>query len=1460
LAASVVGTFTLIDRASGPMKRMENQAERTDKAIRSAGDALDDIGTSKQLHQMEATERQIRDVGREQRTTTRTTRDLGSSWNRFGRDSDRLGDKLFRLGGILTGIQKAFMALKLPVIAAGIVALVQAVGALAGGAVALLPKVLDLGGALGGVLTPLVGMGVAGATVTLAFKGLGDAIGGDAEAMKKLTPEARKFVNVVKEMRPVGRGIQRAAAGGLLPGLGDALQQLRRGAPLARRLVGGMGRELGGVAQRAAGAFTEPGFLRDFEKLGRQGTSIMGKLGDALINVVQALRHVAVEARPFTNWLTNTILRWTEGWKESAKLGRETGRLERYFNRAKQALRLFGRIAENLWDTFRGLGRAARPLGEDLWRSADRATKRWADFTNSVTGQAELRNYFNSLKEPLHAMFGLVGDIGKALFRLSDEPGLTQVLESLRGAVPYIESLFRNIGSTLGPALADVLVQIIRLIDNLFGAGGLGPVTPVLKAFEMILNVVNILLEKIPGLASLLSFGIAVLAIDRLLAKFGQMIAGLGGVTAAATRANAAMAGMGAGAMAAPGFFGGPLGRRARGVPTPGGRGRVPGTVGGGVAGGVGMASPAAWGYGAAAAGGAAGRLRDIPGRVRGFFAPQGPQAAIRPLAGGPAAAVEAGASRSMTALNTLGRGLGGFARAAWPVAAFFAATGAITTPGGPGQRLKGALSQATMGIVPPPPTKDENIQKGREEAMGWLKELPQAPTTERAARGPIAEINRRLAGMEREEVTAPWYKQTGASIIGIGEPHKELESEAEFQARRAQIGAAKQPYIQQAQVAGSAEGTRVAADFQKAFTIRLRQGETPAKALATEIQHMPDQLKKLGPTGQMVMQQNMLSWAQGLAKQSPELRKIVDKMGDQIERRYRRMGKHVEVVNGRILQGTQKEWKGIHRAITTEAEAARQEASKAFTDLQREAVGSLVAMGYDRAGAKAYIAGRESGQVPARADPATAIVGGHLDPHFTRPRGGGRGKPGKRGRGGAQGGRIGGTTRQDVVPIEGMAAPGELIVNQHTEQRLDRMLGLYGTSLGREVAGESRRHSEAVERNAARGGRTARNRPATGVGPGATGGMSAALALARRLGLSASEGPGTPSGVPSSGHASGSLHYSGLAYDVSGSAAAMRRYFMKALRQLTGINELFYDPMGYYIDEGSRHAGQMGGHSDHVHIGFFASGAGGGGALAGGAGTAGVAPVPVPKLGRRRTKLRGLPGAASQAAMDLTRGALQKRLNKAGGAGAPGGAGAVGGGVNAWLTQALQITGQYSRANLRLLRGRAMQESGGDPNAINRWDSNAAAGNPSQGLLQTIPSTFNAYKLPGYNQITNPVHNAIAAIRYMMARYGHIVGPGGGGYAKGGRVPFAGWYAGGGSLTAGRPTLVGVGDGPVPERVSVRPVGSRGGGGGVTIQSMKIENHRPGDVRRQIKREVNQAFDELGRELAVGPDGSERS
>ncbi|MGH1685368.1 tape measure protein [Enterococcus lactis] len=116
------------------------------------------------------------------------------------------------------------------------------------------------------------------------------------------------------------------------------------------------------------------------------------------------------------------------------------------------------------------------------------------------------------------------------------------------------------------------------------------------------------------------------------------------------------------------------------------------------------------------------------------------------------------------------------------------------------------------------------------------------------------------------------------------------------------------------------------------------------------------------------------------------------------------------------------------------------------------------------------------------------------------------------------------------------------------------------------------------------------------------------------------------------------------------------------------------------------------------------------------------------------------------------------------------------GSGVDRWrntATQALKMTGQYSAANLNALLNQMRTESNGDPKAINLWDSNAAAGIPSKGLMQVIDPTFKRYALEGYNSnIYDPLSNILAAIRYTVATYGSLTnGWRGHGYANGGIV-----------------------------------------------------------------------------------------
>ncbi|MEU7691328.1 WXG100 family type VII secretion target [Microbispora hainanensis] len=107
------------------------------------------------------------------------------------------------------------------------------------------------------------------------------------------------------------------------------------------------------------------------------------------------------------------------------------------------------------------------------------------------------------------------------------------------------------------------------------------------------------------------------------------------------------------------------------------------------------------------------------------------------------------------------------------------------------------------------------------------------------------------------------------------------------------------------------------------------------------------------------------------------------------------------------------------------------------------------------------------------------------------------------------------------------------------------------------------------------------------------------------------------------------------------------------------------------------------------------------------------------------------------------------------------GGGPAPTGQVKDWIDQAIAIlraqgypADKMNRDDIWMI---IRHESGGNPHAINNWDSNAAAGTPSKGLMQTIDPTFDRWSLPGHKDIWNPVDNIIAGVRYAIARYGSV-------------------------------------------------------------------------------------------------------
>jgi hypothetical protein len=148
-------------------------------------------------------------------------------------------------------------------------------------------------------------------------------------------------------------------------------------------------------------------------------------------------------------------------------------------------------------------------------------------------------------------------------------------------------------------------------------------------------------------------------------------------------------------------------------------------------------------------------------------------------------------------------------------------------------------------------------------------------------------------------------------------------------------------------------------------------------------------------------------------------------------------------------------------------------------------------------------------------------------------------------------------------------------------------------------------------------------------------------------------------------------------------------------------------------------------------------------------------------------TSLKALDDTAwGKAVAALPRTAIEglKKLVGLGGSGGSGGGGGIPSGQHRSIITRALAAAHVPPPGLLMqwlagLNTLITRESGWNPAAVNRTDINAREGHPSQGLAQTIPSTWAHYVPASLRSrgILDPVGNVAAAIRYIVSRYGNI-------------------------------------------------------------------------------------------------------
>ena len=432
------------------------------------------------------------------------------------------------------GLKNAIGLVKFPAFIAGAGGAAQAISALGAGAVGLTSALAPLTGALTaypailGAFAQAMGVTALASIddVTAAVGGLREKLDETSDEFKNLSPEAQELARQMQALKAPIRALQRDVQEPLFSGMADGIRAAAKNLPSLNRVLTATAGSLGFLAREAGEFVGRRGFGRDFEKIGLNNARSIRRMGQAGLNLGDALRHVMVEARPLINFMTDGALLFSQWAKQAARAGRESGDMAKFFAQTENVIRRLVSIGGSLTGVFREIGSAAAPLGRDILRSLDRGAdslERWAE---STRGRRSLRRYFEDAKRPLYEMGKLIRDVSQGFFDLANTPGLPKLIRQFRRELlPALLEMTEQTTKQFGPVLIDFLTEATKLLTHFVGSNG--TLTLFVKGLTRGAELLNKLFEEIPALATVASAALTGFSLYKLLG-IGTALRGLG--------------------------------------------------------------------------------------------------------------------------------------------------------------------------------------------------------------------------------------------------------------------------------------------------------------------------------------------------------------------------------------------------------------------------------------------------------------------------------------------------------------------------------------------------------------------------------------------------------------------------------------------------------------------------------------------------------------------------------------------------------------------------------------------------------------------------------------------------------------------------------------------------------------------------------------------------------------------
>ena len=353
-----------------------------------------------------------------------------------------------------------------------------------------------------------------------------------ADAMAKLSPNAREFVNAVIAQSAAWRALKLDVQDALFRGLGQTFTDLTAAVipPLHAGLVG-MADILNTMAKRAAQAVIElskTGTLRQMFDGLNDG---MRPLTNLPAQIITGLTQISIAASPAFERLTNAAANAADRISKRLTDSFKSGALEESISGAIDTAKQFGTLFQDIFGTFGNIMDAAGKAGGDALGSLGAVFAELRRVTAMPEVQKALTSVFEAINAIAKLLAGTLGAVIEAALPLlaALAPVVTELAEKF---APVLADLAGALGRALVPIIdallpvvqdiGDVLVGLVEAVMPLLEPLG-GLIGEIITALAPYLQVIGAELGTVVG-ALAQGLGPVIGALVPIVKAFGQFI------------------------------------------------------------------------------------------------------------------------------------------------------------------------------------------------------------------------------------------------------------------------------------------------------------------------------------------------------------------------------------------------------------------------------------------------------------------------------------------------------------------------------------------------------------------------------------------------------------------------------------------------------------------------------------------------------------------------------------------------------------------------------------------------------------------------------------------------------------------------------------------------------------------------------------------------------------------------